>query len=462
MAKPDGRIEKGQRLSTAISARRWNDLCDAADQIQGRRPGVEAGPIKGPPLTCLTVLVKNNSNQDIPLGGWLSLRYREIDGVYNFVGNEIAINEPGRTEAVEPIFIGNTAFASAATSGLGEYDIAVAVEPIKAGAYGRCAFEGIVAARIGVTGPHGDPLTDEGIVTNPPGGAGNNFFPGPWYGEVPWHAVPDGSQKNCLVPVNNNQPGARPIRILWIEDSIATGPTGVTGPAYRNGLVRLHGADQSFVKHVRYTSQTLPHANALRGNQASITNGVSTATGVACDYNGIPIVRYSYSATGVTTGPEVIEFLNFLRPQTQIRPSGIYLTVAQARQHPNRAAVALGYPQYWAVASDHPTARSFYYDHATGGDWSPNTSKTVTFFSFGHNGGLEQQSGTVTSLGDQNTLSDTIVESFYGMAVADARGVWVLCSYPVIKTQAYKTLNDSVTALVNANLNARVTALENA
>jgi len=44
MAKPDGRIEKGQRLSTAISARAWNRAQDAADIVLGVRPGVTAGP----------------------------------------------------------------------------------------------------------------------------------------------------------------------------------------------------------------------------------------------------------------------------------------------------------------------------------------------------------------------------------------------------------------------------------
>lgn len=49
MAKPDGRIEKGQRLSTAISARAWNRAQDAADVVLGVRPGVtaEAGVFGG-------------------------------------------------------------------------------------------------------------------------------------------------------------------------------------------------------------------------------------------------------------------------------------------------------------------------------------------------------------------------------------------------------------------------------
>jgi hypothetical protein len=43
MAKPDGRVEAGQSLKRAISAQRWNDLCDAADIVHGRRGGMTAG-----------------------------------------------------------------------------------------------------------------------------------------------------------------------------------------------------------------------------------------------------------------------------------------------------------------------------------------------------------------------------------------------------------------------------------
>lgn len=52
MAKPDGRIEKGQRLSTAISARRWNDLCDAADIVQGRRSSIVGTALSQYTLPC--------------------------------------------------------------------------------------------------------------------------------------------------------------------------------------------------------------------------------------------------------------------------------------------------------------------------------------------------------------------------------------------------------------------------
>lgn len=42
MARPDGRIEKGQRLGSAISARAWNRAQDAADVVLGVTPGFQA------------------------------------------------------------------------------------------------------------------------------------------------------------------------------------------------------------------------------------------------------------------------------------------------------------------------------------------------------------------------------------------------------------------------------------
>jgi hypothetical protein len=56
MAKPDGRIEKGQRLGSAISARAWNRAQDAADIVLGVRPGVSV-PESYQPIDHLTVRV---------------------------------------------------------------------------------------------------------------------------------------------------------------------------------------------------------------------------------------------------------------------------------------------------------------------------------------------------------------------------------------------------------------------
>lgn len=45
MPRQDGRIEQGQSLKSAISARAWNRAQDAADIVLGQRYGFAAGPI---------------------------------------------------------------------------------------------------------------------------------------------------------------------------------------------------------------------------------------------------------------------------------------------------------------------------------------------------------------------------------------------------------------------------------
>ena len=68
MAKPDGRIEKGQKLGSAISARRWNDLCDAADIAHGRRPGVTAGQATNYPARVIVPMRKLNPTESVHRG----------------------------------------------------------------------------------------------------------------------------------------------------------------------------------------------------------------------------------------------------------------------------------------------------------------------------------------------------------------------------------------------------------
>ena len=451
--RPDGRIEKGQRIGSAISARAWNRAQDAADIVLGVAPALEAGPVQGPAAACLTVLVKNDTPNDIPVGGWLTIRHRALNSAAEtfLPDNQIAINTPGRTEVVQPVFLGSSYLASTIDSELAEFDIVVAVEPIKAGAFGRCAFEGIVPARISVTGPSGDPLAQD---SQPTGSiTPNNAFPGPWYNENPWHAVPQQGQTTVLVPHSNNTDGVRPARILWIENQVATGPTGVTGPAYRNGLVRLVGSDVSNIRHVLFEQSTLQHVYETRASAG--VDPAAIATGVACDSQGKPIVRYTYSGGTAVTGPHVVQFHNFLRPHKQIGPSGCLLTVVRQRQQIGRMSAqgAILNDCYWAVASDHPHARGVYYSHGNQPDWQPGDLRTVTFFGMQGYGELPDQefSGTVLN------MFGIITTSFEGLAVADANGAWVLVSCPFSVLKEYADINSRM-----SQIEARLAALENA
>jgi hypothetical protein len=69
MGRPDGRIEKGQRLATSISARAWNRAQDAADRILGANPGIQAPPIRGPEVTYISARLQK-ANADEVMGDW--------------------------------------------------------------------------------------------------------------------------------------------------------------------------------------------------------------------------------------------------------------------------------------------------------------------------------------------------------------------------------------------------------
>lgn len=53
MPRADGRIEPGQKLTSAISARAWNRAQQAADIVLGNNPGFAAGPTTTATLPCL-------------------------------------------------------------------------------------------------------------------------------------------------------------------------------------------------------------------------------------------------------------------------------------------------------------------------------------------------------------------------------------------------------------------------
>jgi hypothetical protein len=59
MARPDGRIEKGQRLSSAISARAWNRAQEAADRVLGAGTGQEAGALNSFYLPSVRVTLRD-------------------------------------------------------------------------------------------------------------------------------------------------------------------------------------------------------------------------------------------------------------------------------------------------------------------------------------------------------------------------------------------------------------------
>ena len=131
MAKPDGRIEKGQRLSTAISARAWNRAQDAADIVLGARPGVQAEaavPIV-PPYN--TVLSRYTYTGKV----WQP-------GCFGVLGSFV-VNKPANTGELwnqTPVF-------SSPPNTSGD-TFAIALEPIPHLGIGRVAIGGVCPARL--------------------------------------------------------------------------------------------------------------------------------------------------------------------------------------------------------------------------------------------------------------------------------------------------------------------------
>jgi hypothetical protein len=129
MARPDGRIEPGQPLRGAISARAWNRAQDAADLVLGAYAGTEGG-IPGSPV--LKPYTWAYCRPSVTVARW---------GVLAITGVAITptSSSGGATASFEemPVLTGGT--PSATTTAW-----CVAVEPIESNAVGRVAVGGVV------------------------------------------------------------------------------------------------------------------------------------------------------------------------------------------------------------------------------------------------------------------------------------------------------------------------------
>jgi hypothetical protein len=134
MARPDGRIEKGQRLSSAISARAWNRAQEAADRVLGAGTGFEADGIRGPSAPYTFVLCKPS----VTVQRW---------GVLEITGMEITpTGATGPTTAQFEQMPVLTAGTPTETS----QSLCVAIEPIESGKIGRVAVDGAVQCKLDI------------------------------------------------------------------------------------------------------------------------------------------------------------------------------------------------------------------------------------------------------------------------------------------------------------------------
>ena len=129
MSRPDGRIEPGQPLRSAISARAWNRAQDAADLVLGQQGGITAGTSAAVPRPYTWVHCKPS----VTVARW---------GIVAITGVDITPTSDSNATATKtfedtPVVTGGT--PSATTTAWG-----VAVEPIESGKIGRLAVAGVV------------------------------------------------------------------------------------------------------------------------------------------------------------------------------------------------------------------------------------------------------------------------------------------------------------------------------
>lgn len=128
MARPDGRLEPGQPLRGAISARAWNRMMDASDIVHGDQFSQSAtGPQSGKvPYTW----VYCKPNVTVPRWGVLAITGVDITPTSSAGGATASFED-------SPVVTGGTPSASTTAW-------CVAVEPIESGKIGRVAVGGVV------------------------------------------------------------------------------------------------------------------------------------------------------------------------------------------------------------------------------------------------------------------------------------------------------------------------------
>jgi hypothetical protein len=134
MARPDGRLEPGQPLRGAISARAWNRAQDAADLVLGANPGTEGVP--GSPVLKPYTWCYAKASTTVARWGVLAITGVEITPTSSAGGATASFEEM-------PVLQGGT--PSATTTAW-----CVAVEPIESGKIGKVAVGGVVQCKVTV------------------------------------------------------------------------------------------------------------------------------------------------------------------------------------------------------------------------------------------------------------------------------------------------------------------------
>ena len=137
MARRDGRIEAGQSLNSAISARAWNRAQDAADLVLGQRPGMNADAASYGGAPYIALPCKNVSGQTVPRWGVLAITGLEVAPT--------GATGPATSQYERsPVLRGSTPTTSTNDA------FGVAVEPIANNSIGMLAVDGLVQVKLEV------------------------------------------------------------------------------------------------------------------------------------------------------------------------------------------------------------------------------------------------------------------------------------------------------------------------
>lgn len=142
MSRPDGRIEKGQRLTKAISARAWNRAQDAADIVLGVRPEAAGGAMTPIDKAANVVLVRNTTGQAVPMLGVMMIDSVAIDPSGGTLTGGGAADARAREFVRAPVL--TTALPTTDTTRV----FVIALEPLGVNAIGRAAISGTIPVKV--------------------------------------------------------------------------------------------------------------------------------------------------------------------------------------------------------------------------------------------------------------------------------------------------------------------------
>lgn len=127
--RQDGRVEAGEKVSHAFSARAWNRAQDAADIVLGTVTGYDAGDNTTGARASNIILLRNDAGVAVPQFGVLR------------IGTPLVLDEEQPSQ-----FGQNMVLSGLMPNGIAPF--AVAVEPIDVNKIGRCAIGGRFACKL--------------------------------------------------------------------------------------------------------------------------------------------------------------------------------------------------------------------------------------------------------------------------------------------------------------------------